>query len=286
MEPERGGPFLLRLRNVPSPGESEALPADAQLCRLRPSYFGQGYNEPTGLHNWAPESMGHLAFQSPIGGLGGSCRLADCLSLGRRDGGDRNRAPVCMRARMRVRLPTAVACGKVAAPAGARRRDRDLSRLRVEARVSHAQLAGLEWRGQSPKTDRLGMRPSRSVRPSPARASRSARERAPRKADSGFAPTARGRARAPRMPRRSGQRARARSRGLRMSRPFVRLGLRPGDCRARQRLRLLELAARCEVLQCVYDADPATVGISLPRAKRESVVSLPRALSRATTLRF
>jgi hypothetical protein len=37
-------------------------PAEAQLCRLQPSYFGQVYDEPTGLYNWAPALMGHLAF--------------------------------------------------------------------------------------------------------------------------------------------------------------------------------------------------------------------------------
>jgi hypothetical protein len=29
---------------------------------------GNVYDEPTGLHDWAPALMGHLAFQSPICG--------------------------------------------------------------------------------------------------------------------------------------------------------------------------------------------------------------------------
>ena len=102
------------------------------------------YGEPTGLHNWAPALMGHLAFLSPICGLGaGSCRLADFTSLG----GERRGAysGLCARAAgMRVRLPTAVAQER-SGPGRRRRqrRNRDLSRLRVEPRATRAQLVGL-----------------------------------------------------------------------------------------------------------------------------------------------
>ena len=78
------------------------------------------------------------------------------------------------------------------------------------------------------------------------RATGSARGRVERTAGSPSAPRVRAIARTPRPLRRSGLRARARWRGPvceRLPPDAVRPGLRGGDCRAGQRLRLLELAS-------------------------------------------